>query len=137
MRGDSGSTMLDLKSMIDGNIPSVNSIDIQRFWAMQSQHPGAICTKAILQVCESNSADPVAVGARTTLLRVLLEQGALENWRENDGLSKAVFDAAASFPLPTGLQGVNPSEFVAATGSDARRCRSSHRIIRDTHLAHY
>ncbi|SRR5713226_2119796 len=99
--------------MLNGNIPAVSSLDIQRFWAMQSQHPGAICTKAILQVCESESADPVAVGARTMLLRTLLEQGALENWRESDGLAKAVFDAAAVFPLPTGLQGVNPSEFVA------------------------
>ena len=105
--------MQDLKSMIDGNIPAVSSIDIQRFWAMQSQYPGAICTKAILQVCESDSADPVAVGARTILLRVLLEQGVLENWRENDSLSKVVFDAAAAFPLPAGLQGVNPSEFVS------------------------
>jgi hypothetical protein len=105
--------MLDLKSMIDGNIPAVSSLDIQRFWAMQSQHPGAICTKAILQVCESESADPVAVGTRTTLLRILLQQGVLENWRENDGLSKVVFDAAAAFPLPNGLQGLNPSEFVA------------------------
>jgi hypothetical protein len=105
--------MLDLRSMIDGNIPAVSSLDIQRFWAMQSQHPGAICTKAILQVCESESADPVAVGARTMLLRTLLEQGVLENWRENDGLSKAVFDAAAAFPLPTGLQGLDPSEFIA------------------------
>jgi len=105
--------MLDLKSMIDGNIPAVSSVDIQRFWAMQSEHPGAISTKAILQICESKSADPIAVGARTILLRILLDQGALENWRENGGLSKAVFDAASSFPLPSGLQGLNPSEFVA------------------------
>jgi hypothetical protein len=105
--------MLDLHSMIDGNIPAVSSIDIQRFWSLQSQHPGAICTSAILQVCESESADPVAVGARTILLRTLLAQGVLEDWRENDGLSKVVFDAAAEFPLPTGLQGLNPDEFVA------------------------
>jgi hypothetical protein len=38
------------------------------------------------------------------LLRTLLEQGVLKNWREDDGLSKVVFDAAATFPLPTGLQ---------------------------------
>lgn len=105
--------MLDLHSMLDGNIPPVSSLDIQRFWAMQSQHPGAICTKAILQICESESADPIAVGARTMLLRTLLQQGVLENWRESDGLSKVAFDAAAEFPLPTGLQGLNPDEFVA------------------------
>ena len=108
--------MLDLKSMIDGNIPAVSSVDIQRLWSLQSQHDGATVsysTKAILQVCESESADPVAVGARTMLLRTLLEQGLLENWRESDNLSKVVFDTAAAFPLPTGLRGLNPGEFVA------------------------
>jgi hypothetical protein len=108
--------MLDLHSMLDGDIPAVSSLDIQRFWALQSQHSGgsvSYSARAILQVCESESADPMAVGARTTLLRILLQQGALENWRENDGLSKVVFDAAAAFPLPTGLQGFDPSKFVA------------------------
>ena len=109
--------MLDLKSMIDGNIPAVSSLDIQRLWALQSQHHPkdsvSYSTRVILQVCESESADPIAVGARTMFLRTLLEQGALEDWRESDGLAKTVFDAAAVFPLPTGLQGVNPSEFVA------------------------
>jgi len=50
------------------------------------------------------------------MVRTLLEQGVLENWREDDGLSKVVFDAAATFPLPTGLQGLNASEFVAVLG---------------------
>lgn len=108
--------MLDLHSMIDGDIPAVSSLDIQRFWALQSQHTGSSVSysaRAILQVCESESADPIAVGARTMLLGILLQQGVLENWRQNDGFSKVVFDAAAAFPLPTGLQGFNPSEFVA------------------------
>jgi hypothetical protein len=108
--------MLDLKSIIDGNIPAVNPLDIQRLWALQSQHHGdsiSYSTKAILQVCESASADPVAVGARTMLVGTLLAQGTLENWRETGGLNKAVFDVAAVFPLPTGLQGLNPSEFIA------------------------
>jgi len=50
------------------------------------------------------------------MVRTLLEQGVLENWREDDGLSKVVFDAAATFPLPTGLQGLKASEFVAVLG---------------------
>jgi len=111
--------MLDLHSMLDGNIPAVSPLDIQRLWSLQSQHPGdsvSYCTSTISQICESESADPVAVGARTMLLRTLLEQGVLENWREDDGLSKVVFDAAATFPLPTGLQGLNASEFVAVLG---------------------
>ena len=109
--------MLDLKSIIDGNIPAVSPLDIQRLWSLQSQHSAdsvSYSTKAILQICESESADPIAVGARTALIPILLQQGVLENWRENDGLSKLVFDAAATFPLPTGLQGLNPSEFVAS-----------------------
>ena len=109
--------MLDLKSIIDRNIPAVSPLDIQRLWSLQSQHSAdsgvSYSTKAILQVCESESADPIAVGARTMLLGTLLQQGVLENWREGEGLNKAVFDVAASFPLPTGLRGVNPSEFVA------------------------
>lgn len=108
--------MLNLKSIIDGNIPPVSSIDLQRLWSLQSQYPGdsvSYSTKAILQVCESEAADPIAVGARTTLIRILLRQGVLENWLEGDGLSKVVFEAAATFPLPTGLQGLRPSEFVA------------------------
>lgn len=108
--------MSDLKSMIEGDIPSVSSIDIQRFWSLQSRHSGdsvSYSTKAILQVCESEFTDPIAVGARTMLLGTLLEQGALEDWRENDGLCKAVFDVAAVFPLPTGLRGLNPNEFIA------------------------
>jgi len=108
--------MLELKSMIDGNIPAVSSRDIERLWSLQSQCSGAsvsISTKAISQICESKSANPVAVGARTMLLRTLFEQGALENWRENDRLSKVVFDAAAAYPLPTGLRGLNPGEFIA------------------------
>jgi len=102
--------------MIDGDIPAVSSRDIQSLWSLQSQHHGgsvSYSTRAILQICESESADPIAVGARTMLLGILLQQGVLEKWRENDGFSKVVFDAAAAFPLPTGLEGVNPSEFVA------------------------
>jgi hypothetical protein len=108
--------MLKLKSIIHGNIPAVSSLDLERLWSLQSQHLGdsaSYSTKAILQICESESADPMAVGARMMLLGTLLQQGVLENWRENDGFSKAVFDAAATFPLPTGLQGLNAKEFIA------------------------
>ena len=111
--------MLDLESIMNGNIPAVSPLDIQRVWSLQSQHSAdsgarSYSMKAILQFCESEAADPIAVWARTALIGILLPQGVLENWRENDGLSKVVFEAAAAFPLPTGLQGLNPSEFVAS-----------------------
>lgn len=123
-------SMLHLKSIINGNIPAASPLDIQRLWSLQSQHSAdsgasystaSYSTKAILQVCESESADPIAVCARTALIKILLQQGVLENWRENDGLSKAVFEAAAAFPLPAGLQGLNPSEFVASLPTACRR----------------
>src|ERR1035437_3698377 len=110
--------MLDLKSINNGKIPVVRPLEIPSLGSLSfpqfSHSRASYSTKAILQVCESESADPIAVSARTALIRILLQQGVLENWRENDGLSKVVFEAAAAFPLPTGLQGLNPSEFVAS-----------------------
>jgi hypothetical protein len=47
------------------------------------------------------------------LISILLQEGFLENWREHDSLHKGVFEAAAVFPLPNGLQGANPGEFMA------------------------
>jgi hypothetical protein len=38
------------------------------------------------------------------LISILLQEGFLENWREHDSLHKGVFEAAAVFPLPNGLQ---------------------------------
>ncbi|MCU1262270.1 MAG: hypothetical protein JWO80_5155 [Bryobacterales bacterium] len=108
--------MVDVESVIEGNIPTVSPLDIQRLWSLQSQHStGSLgySIEVILQVCESASADPIAVWARTALIGILLQQGVLESWRENDCLSQVVFDAAGTFPLPTGLQGLNPSEFIA------------------------
>lgn len=109
--------MLDLKSRIEGNIPAVSPRDVQSLWALQSQHSGdsgvSYSTKAILQVCESESADPIAVWTRTALIGILLHTGDLENWREGAGLSQVVFEVAAVFPLPNGLLAVDPSEFVA------------------------
>jgi hypothetical protein len=116
--------VLDLKSIINGNIPSVNPLDVQRLWLAQSQEPAdsgvSYSARAILQLCESESADPIAVGARTMLIRIVLQKGVLENWRDGDGLKNVVFEAAAVFPLPAGLQGLNPSEFVASLPTGPR-----------------
>jgi hypothetical protein len=114
------SLTLDLKSIIGGNIPAVSALDVQRLWLLQAQDPAvSYSTNAIFEVCESESADPIAVGARTALINILLRQGVLEKWRENDGLRKVVFEAAAAFPLPNGLQGLRPSEFVASLPKQA------------------
>jgi hypothetical protein len=89
----------------------VSALDVQRLWSLQAQDSAvSYSTNAVLQACESES----AVGAPTAVINILLQQGVSEKWRENDGLSKVVFEAAAAFPLPTGLQGLRPSDFVAS-----------------------
>jgi hypothetical protein len=109
--------MLDPSLVMSTFIPAVNPLDIQRLWSLQSEHSAGSAVgysvEAILQNCESESADPIAVWARTSLIFFLLQMGVLENWRTNDGPSKAVFEAAAVFPLPNGLQGLNPTDFIA------------------------
>ncbi|HTF70624.1 MAG TPA: hypothetical protein VK638_48945 [Edaphobacter sp.] len=108
--------MLNLKSVLHTAIPAVNPLDVQRLWTLQSQYAKdsgvAFTTEAILQVCASQAADPVAVWARTTLINILLEAGHLESWRENGGLNNTVFETLAVFPLPAGLQQFDPSEFL-------------------------
>jgi hypothetical protein len=109
--------MLDPKLAIIEAIPAVHTLDLQGLWALQSQHPVnsgvSYSIKAISQVCNFGS-DPVAVWARTTLISILSQQGLLDNWRDHDGLQQAVFQAAAVFPLPNGLQELNPNAFIAA-----------------------
>jgi hypothetical protein len=109
--------MLDLQSFIQAAIPAVDPLDIERFWTLQSQHPRepgvAFSTIAISEVCESPSADPIAVWARTTLIIILLEQGQLGNWLEDGRPDTVVFATAAVFPLPAGLQQFDPDEFLA------------------------
>ncbi len=109
--------MLDLNSVMDANIPAANPLDIQRFWSLQFQHSAdtsvSYSADAILQVCQSESADPVVVWARTALIGILRQEGLLDKWLTDEGLSKAVFEAAASFPLPNGLQDFNPDQLLA------------------------
>jgi hypothetical protein len=109
--------MLDPKSVFHADVPAVNPLDLRRFWTVQSQRSTdsgvAFSTKAILQVCASESADPVAIWARTTLVAILLQEGHLTPWDNDGGLNDAVFQAAAVFPLPNGLQQFDPSEFLA------------------------
>ena len=109
--------MLDPKQVTNSPIPAVKALDIQRLWSLQSQHPASggvsISVEVIRQICDSEAADPIAVWARTALVSILLQMGVLEGWRTKDGLRKEVFEAAAVYPLPSGLQGLNPNDFVA------------------------
>ncbi len=109
--------MLDLKSVLNEAIPEVDPLDVKRLWSLQSQYPEnagvSYSTKAISQICGSDSADPIAVWARTGLVSILLQEGSLDKRRENGELDEAVFQAAARFPLPNGLQGMDFDEFIA------------------------
>ena len=111
--------MLDFESVVQGEIPAVNPLDLQRFWTFQWQHPKepgvsvGFTREAILQACRSPLADPIAVLARTILLNILLEQGQLENWLEAGRPNTAVFETTAVFALPSGLQQFDPAEFLA------------------------
>ncbi len=112
------SHMLDPESVISGAIPAVSPLAVQRLWSLQAQLPpesrGAVSfsAKLIAQICEPDSSDPIAVWARFALIGILLQQGLLEKWREHDSLHNSVFEAAAVFPLPNGLQGVNADDLV-------------------------
>ena len=111
--------MLDFESVLNGAIPAVKPLDVQRLWSFQAQHPQepgqaiSFSMEAISQICESDS-DPIAVWARAAFLNMLVKHGLLEKWREEGGLRKAVFEAAAVFPLPNGLQGADFEEFITA-----------------------
>ena len=109
--------MLDLDSVMDANIPAANPLDIQRFWSLQFQHSAdssvGYSTEAILEICASQSADPIVVWARTALVGILQKEGLLDEWLNDEGLSKLVFETAAVFPLPNGLHNFDPGELLA------------------------
>jgi hypothetical protein len=117
--------MLKIDAVISDAVPAVNPGDLQRLWSFQSQsaktYPGAkisFTRESIAKLCESKTSDPIAVWARAALIGILMQQGVLDNWREQDGLHEAVFRVAALFPLPNGLKGVDPTEFVNLLSSE-------------------
>jgi hypothetical protein len=70
--------------------------------------------RAIAQICHSETADNFAVWARTALLEILFQEGRLDKWREHDNLNEKLFEVAASFPLPQGLNGFDAQDFLAS-----------------------
>jgi hypothetical protein len=109
--------MLKLTSVLDTSIPSVDPLDLESFWALQSRDSDKIgvayTQSAILSACKSPTADPIAIWARATFIHVLLGHGLLDKWRDGQKIQKVVFDAVAVFPLPGGLRTVDPAEFIA------------------------
>ncbi len=58
----------------------------------------------------------IAVSLRTALLDAMASQGLLAPWQRSAGLDQAVFDAAATFPIPA-LDRFDANDFVRPCGT--------------------
>lgn len=103
-------------------LPPVDTNDVRRVWdlilqvtAGRAGDPGAptmgIDVRLVAQHC-SPSADVLAVFFRTALLQALIQQDMLNDWREGKELPHSVFEAAATFPLPKGVDSFDPNAFI-------------------------
>jgi hypothetical protein len=100
----------------------VDPNDVRRVWdlilqvtAGRAGDPRAptmgIDVRLVAQHC-SPSADVLAVFFRTALLQALIEQDMLNDWREGKEFRHSVFEAAATFPLPKGVESFDPNAFI-------------------------
>lgn len=109
--------MLNLRSVLKEPIPAIDPVFLKRLWIHQSQRGSSsgigYTLPAITGICGSSSTDPVAIWARTALIGIALKAGKMDKLVQNGSLPQAVFDAAATFPLPDGLEGFNCDVFVA------------------------
>jgi hypothetical protein len=114
----------DLRASIGRPVPAVRAEEVRRVWSFlaseQARHPrvhgGAVSSvslKLLASLCDPN-ANVLAVWFRAALVEILLQQGRLDRWREGDSLRDKVFEVAASFPLPRGLENADLDAFVAA-----------------------
>jgi hypothetical protein len=100
-------------------IPAVNPADLRGVWELirqsSAQSPGASFDIALLAGACAPGADAFAVSFRVALLEGLVGQGLLV-------LDEAVFDFAATFPIPR-LDKFDPDEFLRRLHD--RRSRAS------------
>ncbi len=66
---------------------------------------------ALLAEACATGANVIAVSLRSVLLDAMLGQGLLAPWQRSAGLDQAVFDAAATFPIPV-LDRFDPDDLV-------------------------
>jgi hypothetical protein len=66
---------------------------------------------ALLAEACAPGANVIAVSLRGLLLDAMASQGLLAPWQRGPGLQQAVFDAAATFPIPA-LDRFHPDDFV-------------------------
>jgi hypothetical protein len=107
---------------IGGPVPVVRADDLKRVWsflaetARDSKGQGVttgVDIKLLAGLCDKD-ADVLAVWFRATLITALLKQRRLDRWREGDSLRARVFELAASFPLPQGVEHADYNGFIAA-----------------------
>ena len=108
-------------------VAAVAPNDLKRVWrvflATERERPAnaagftSIDMKLIAPECISG-ADVLAVVFRTALLKEMLKQGLLNDWREGNELHDIVFSTAASFPLQDGIESFNPDAFIEQLRSD-------------------
>lgn len=108
--------MLSLESAMRGDaIPVVDAEDLRRVWAQMSVIGApntSICTELLSQQCTSASADVIAVALRALFIKIVLDEGLLENYQDGETLRAIVFEKAAILPLPTGLQAFDAEKFL-------------------------
>jgi hypothetical protein len=118
--------MTDIRSIASGKpVPPVNVDDLKRVWyatrdIMRACHitedhvPGQSVGNdphLLEPYCEPG-ADVSAVSARVFLLRVFLQTGLLDEFREGNELRDTVFQVAAVFPMELGKERFKLPEFI-------------------------
>ncbi len=71
---------------------------------------------ALLAKACAPGANVIAVSLRTALLDAMASQGLLAPWHRSAGLDQAVFNAAATFPIPA-LDRFDANDFVRPCGT--------------------
>jgi hypothetical protein len=115
-----------------GPIPSVNPGDLRGVWELMhethaeflrnaepelagQQTAIGIDVRLLARVCNPE-ANVLAVWARSAMLGILVHQGLLTSWQRGTQLDDAVFDVAATFPIP-GLDRFDPDAFLQQLSS--------------------
>jgi|HubBroStandDraft_4_1064222.scaffolds.fasta_scaffold563484_2 hypothetical protein len=109
------------EAFIKGPVPAVQVDELMRGWSFLNEEARAsrlkggtaVNIKLLADRCSPNANVP-AVFVRAALIDALLQQGRLDRWREGNGLVEKVFEVAATFALPRGLENVDLNALVAA-----------------------
>jgi hypothetical protein len=98
---------------------AVDTEAVIRMWRFLESQPHTEAPTALVsydirliqdQVGPAN--DAIAAVFRTALLKVLFQQGLLDEWREGPELRKVVFDIAARYPMEDGVEGFDAGGFL-------------------------